>query len=176
TVFVSGAQADLIIDINGYYGGSMVSSVNGLFGDVVVEAGDNVTITPSGNTLTVSASGLAGPPGPQGPMGPQGPQGPQGNTGPQGPQGAPGDTGAQGPQGNARPPGTIGPLGPQGPTGNDGAQGPQGVRGTSMSFTGPWDGGTAYATLQTVSYNGSSYVSLVDSNSGNQPDTSPSQW
>ncbi len=152
TVFVSGAQADLIIDVNGYYGGSMVSSVNGLSGDVTLTAGDNVTITPSGNMLTVAATGVEGPPGPQGNAGPQGPIGPQGPQGGVGPQG---------------------PIGPQGSTGADGAQGPQGA---SMSFVGAWDGGTAYAAMQTVSWGGSSYVSLVDANSGNQPDTSPAQW
>ena len=72
TVFVSGGQSDLIIDINGYYGGAFVSSVNGLDGDVDIVPGNNVTITPSGNTLVIDAPLVQGPPGPQGAQGPQG--------------------------------------------------------------------------------------------------------
>jgi len=45
-----------------------------------------------------------------------------------------------------------------------------------MSFQGAWDGGTTYDTLDSVSFNGSSYVSLVDSNTGNTPDSSPAEW
>ena len=33
-----------------------------------------------------------------------------------------------------------------------------------------------YAALDSVSFNGSSYVSLVDSNTGNSPDSSPAEW
>ena len=96
TVFVSGSQADLIIDINGYYGGSIVSTLNGLDGDVQIVAGDNVTITPSGNTLTVNAPLTQGPPGPQGPQGLR-PRAP----------------GAQGPRAAGRPrrPGSLGRAG-----------------------------------------------------------------
>jgi hypothetical protein len=47
---------DLIIDVNGYYAPSgIVASLSGLTGDVTLSAGANVTITPSGNTLTVAA-------------------------------------------------------------------------------------------------------------------------
>ena len=55
-------------------------------------------------------------------------------------------------------------------------QGVQGPQGDSVSFLGAWDGGTTYSTLQTVSFGGSSWVSLVNNNTGNQPDTSPTQW
>lgn len=41
-------------------GGAGVSSLNTLTGDVVLAAGTNVTITPSGNTLTIAASGSGG--------------------------------------------------------------------------------------------------------------------
>jgi Collagen triple helix repeat (20 copies) len=151
TAFVSGAQADLIIDINGYYGGDIVYTLNGLSGDVTVEAGTNVTITPNGNTLTVASTAPQGPPGPEGPQGPQGVQGVQGPQGDQGPQGAQG---------------LQGPIGPQG------EQGDQGPQGASMSFDGAWDGGTTYAALEVVTFDGSSYVSLTDDNTGNQPDSS----
>jgi len=37
-----------------------ISSVNGLTGDVVFAAGSNVTLTPSGNTITITSSGSGG--------------------------------------------------------------------------------------------------------------------
>jgi hypothetical protein len=50
------SAADLIIDVNGYYAPTgIVASVNNLTGDVSLAAGSNVTITPSGNTLTIAA-------------------------------------------------------------------------------------------------------------------------
>ncbi len=47
----------LVVDVNGYYGGGVVTSVNGLINDVTLAAGSNVTITPSGQTLTIAATG-----------------------------------------------------------------------------------------------------------------------
>ena len=44
-----------------------------------------------------------------------------------------------------------------------------------MSFQGDWAGGTTYAALQVVTFGGSSYVSLADDNTGNQPDSS-AEW
>lgn len=41
---------------------------------------------------------------------------------------------------------------------------------------GEWDDGAEYAKLDVVSYEGSAYLSRVDANTGNQPDTSPTQW
>ena len=60
SVFVN-VTTHVIIDINGYYAGSVVTTLNGLSGNVSVAAGSNVTITPSGQTLTVAAT--AGPGG-----------------------------------------------------------------------------------------------------------------
>ncbi|HVN32475.1 MAG TPA: tail fiber domain-containing protein [Thermoanaerobaculaceae bacterium] len=40
--------------------GAFVSTLNGLSGDVTLAAGANVTITPSGNTLTIASTGGAG--------------------------------------------------------------------------------------------------------------------
>src|SRR5688572_27739741 len=37
--------------------GQVVSSLNGLKGDVTLAAGANITITPAGNTLTIAATG-----------------------------------------------------------------------------------------------------------------------
>ena len=83
---------DLVVDVNGYYAPlSAVTSLNSLTGAVTLTPGSNVTITPSGNALTLSASG-----GLQGPTGPQGPPGPTGATGPTGPQGVAGPAGSSG--------------------------------------------------------------------------------
>src|SRR5664280_2467976 len=47
----------VVIDVNGYYGPqSVVTSLNTRIGDVTLAEGTNVTITPSGNTLTIAAS------------------------------------------------------------------------------------------------------------------------
>ena len=55
---------DLVIDVNGYYSpDGVVNSVNALSGALTLTAGTNVTITPSGNTLTIAATaGSGGPP------------------------------------------------------------------------------------------------------------------
>ncbi len=82
--------------------GQVVKSLNGLRDHLTLAAGANVSITPSGKTLTVSAGGV---PGPQGPQGPAGPAGPRGNPGDLGPQGPAGPQGLQGPAGPAGPPG-----------------------------------------------------------------------
>ena len=63
TVQVDGpGTVDMIIDINGYYSPlGVVNSLNGQAGDLTLAAGANVSITPSGNTLTIAAAG-GGPP------------------------------------------------------------------------------------------------------------------
>ena len=58
---------------------TVVRSLNGLTDDVSLAAGDNVTLTPNGQTLTIAA--IDGLDGPQGDPGPQGPQGPPGQDG-----------------------------------------------------------------------------------------------
>jgi hypothetical protein len=244
TAVVVGQQTDLIIDINGYYAGKIVSSFNGLSGDVSLLAGSNVTITPSGNTLTLSAASTPGPPGSQGlqgiqglagasgsqgVIGPQGPEGPQGSAGasmlrgvwdwetfylvgewvtfgastytslvddnfgnqpdtsptywsmlgqmgPPGADGAPGVGGVQGSIGLQGNQGNQGPQGTEGTAGAEGAQGAQGLPGTLMVFLGAWDLDTTYAVDDTVSFGGSSYISLTAANSDNQPDSNPLSW
>jgi hypothetical protein len=58
----SGSSVHFILDVNGYYAGtSVVTSLNSLTGNVTLSPGSNVTITPSGNTLTIGASGLTLP-------------------------------------------------------------------------------------------------------------------
>ena len=149
-----GSSADLILDVNGYYAPQgIVNSLNALGGDLLLAAGTNVTITPSGNTLTFDASGAGptgatGPTGPQGPTGPTGPTGPIGATGatgavgPTGPTGAIGATGAVGPTGPTGAIGATGPIGPIGPTGAIGATGPIGLTGP----TGPAGPGAGLLT------------------------------
>ena len=49
---------DVILSTNGYYAPlSSVTSLNTLTGDLLLQAGANTAITPSGNTLTISSSG-----------------------------------------------------------------------------------------------------------------------
>jgi hypothetical protein len=56
TVIAGVSGADLIIDTNGYYAGSVVTSLNGLIADVTLAAGTDLTLTPSGQTLTLSVN------------------------------------------------------------------------------------------------------------------------
>jgi hypothetical protein len=56
-VFVN-APGHLLIDINGYYRAiPIVNTLNSLSGNVSLAQGSNITITPSGQTLTIAASG-----------------------------------------------------------------------------------------------------------------------
>jgi trimeric autotransporter adhesin len=45
-----------------------------------------------------------------------------------------------------------------------------------LTFQGLWDPGTRYGVNDLVSFRGLTYVSRVDGNTGNPPDTSPAQW
>jgi hypothetical protein len=85
--------------------------------------------------------------------------GPAGATGAAGPQGLPG---AQGPQGIAGPQGVEGATGPQGPS--------------VANYTGNYVATTNYGLHDAVSFNGSTYISLVAGNVGNTPPLSPTQW
>jgi hypothetical protein len=61
---------DVILDTNGYYAQTpAVTTLNALTGDVALSAGTNVTITPSGNTLTIASSGGGSGGPPSGPAG-----------------------------------------------------------------------------------------------------------
>jgi hypothetical protein len=163
------------LDVVSFNGSSYVSLSDDNTGNQPDSSAEWALLAQKGDTGAQGAQGDAGPQGAQGPQGDQGPQGAQGDTGPQGVQGVQGDPGpqgvqgVQGPQGDPGPQGVPGIQGPQGPQGDQGTQGPAGA---SMSFDGAWDGGTTYDTLDVVSFNGSSYVSLIDGNNGNQPDSS----
>ncbi len=134
--------------------GHVVKSLNGLRDQVSLVAGANVTLTVSGQTISIASAGGAGtqgPPGPQGPAGPVGPQGPQGPIGATGPAGA---SGASGPQGPAGATGAQGPQGPTGLTGLTGAQGPQGepgVQGPSGPTGSPGSAGAPGSVWRTGS-------------------------
>ena len=51
---------DVVLDTNGYYAPAGVSSLNLIQGDVTLQAGTNVTFTPSGNGFTIAATGGPG--------------------------------------------------------------------------------------------------------------------
>ena len=88
-----------------------------------------------------------------------------GATGPAGPAGSPGSPGASGPQGTAGSTGAAGPAGPAGP------QGPP-----VANYTGNYNPQSTYALNDAVSFSGSTWISLIASNHGNSPDTTPSAW
>ncbi len=142
---------DFIIDVNGYYtAAGIVTALNTLTGDLTLAQGANVTITPSGSTLTIATSV---PTGPTGPTGATGAAGPIGGTGPTGATGLTGATGAVGPagaQGVQGVPGATGPAGPAGAAGATGATGPTGpgtVSGTS-NYVGKFTGTTTIGNSQ----------------------------
>jgi Collagen triple helix repeat (20 copies) len=103
-------------------------------------------------------------------------QGPSGIQGIQGIQGVPGVAGLQGATGLAGPIGPQGLPGAQGPTGPAGATGAPGPQGPPVSFQGAWSSATAYSSGDAVFYNGSSFISLTNSNINNQPSTNPARW
>ncbi len=87
--------------------------------------------------------------------------------------------GATGPQGSAGPTGPQGPTGatgPQGPAGSVGPEGPIGPAGQGLNVTGAYSATTSYNIGDVVTYNSSSYASLVASNHGQAPDVSPAYW
>jgi hypothetical protein len=134
--------------------GTYSSAVNyGLADGVLFNGSAYVSLVASnhGNTPDVSPAQWSlfatGSPGATGLAGPVGPQGLTGAAG------LPGTAGAQGPQG---------PVGPQGPA--------------VANYTGNYASTTNYALHDAVSFNGSTYVSLVGGNLGNAPDVSPAQW
>ena len=89
-----------------------VSKLNGLCGSINIAAGSSISVTPTGNTLTIAYTGGGG----------GGNTGATGATGPTGPQGTTGNTGGTGPQGNT------------GNNGNTGATGAQGEPGQSSNY------------------------------------------
>ncbi len=48
--------------------------------------------------------------------------------------------------------------------------------GAGIKWNGPWTIDSTYRLGDAVSFNGSSYISLTDSNTGNSPEVSPEEW
>lgn len=84
--------------------------------------------------------------------------------------------------------GPVGPAGPAGPKGDTGAAGPIGATGpagpagssagtvTGLNFQGAYASTTNYGVDDFVTYQGSTYISLIAGNHGNTPSFSPAQW
>ena len=85
-----------------------------------------------------------------------------GSTGPAGSTGATGLTGATGPQGLLGAVGSTGATGPQGPP--------------VANYLGNYQSAVNYAWNDAVSWQGSTYISLIPGNQGNTPSLSPTQW
>lgn len=105
------------------------------------------------------AAGGAGTVGPQGPAGPAGPAGTAGAQGPAGPQGVAG---------------IAGPMGPAGATGPTGPAGPSGAG--AFVYQSTYQSTVNYDQGAVVTFAGSTFVSLVNSNHGNTPSASPTMW
>jgi hypothetical protein len=143
---------------------------------------------------SAGATGATGPAGPQGVAGPTGPVGPQGLQGPAGAPGlsfqgayAAGSTYALddvvtfsgssfvsltgGNRGNT--PGVAAQWAvlAQGGTGGSGGGGTGG-----LAYQGTYASATNYALNDVVTFQGSSYVSLIVANHGNTPGLSPGEW
>jgi hypothetical protein len=132
---------------------------------------------PVGGVGPQGQPGVLGPVGLQGVAGPTGVQGPAGAQGLTGANGAVGSAGAQGPTGVAGAAGAEGLTGPNGTTGLQGPIGATGVAGpVGMSFQGAYDSSANYAQGDGVLWEGAAWVSLVNGNHGNTPNTSPAMW
>ncbi len=66
-----------------------------------------------------------------------------------------------------------GAAGQQGATSAAGAIDPQ---GPPLTFQGTWQQASTYNLGDAIFYGGSSYISLIANNTGNEPDTAPTQW
>lgn len=137
-------------------------------GSSYVAMGANVGRQPDMSPLYWALVAQSGSQGPTGPGGPQGLQGPTGYAGPAGPTGPLGPSGAPGPAGAG---GTSGATGPAGPTGAPGATGSAG-----LTFRGVYQSAFNYAANDTVTYQGSTYLSTITGNQGHVPTENPSLW
>ena len=90
---------------------------------------------------------------------------------------ASGTSGSIGPPGVAGPTGFTGPIGPQGlsgPTGTSGATGQQGP--PVANYLGNYQSLVNYDRNDAVSWQGSTYISMIAGNVGNNPSLNPAQW
>lgn len=73
--------------------------------------------------------------------------------------------------------GQQGPPGPTGLTGGVGKTGPVGPAGSpGLTWQSTWNNASTYSSTDVVFWSGSAYKSKANSNTGNQPDLSPSWW
>jgi len=126
-------DADLVIDMNGYY--VQATTIQGPSGPQGPAGFDGATgpAGPAGSIGPVGSTGALGPAGVTGPAGTAGPVGATGTTGLAGPTGATGATGLAGPAGAT---GATGLAGPAGATGANGLAGPAGATGAN-GLAGP---------------------------------------
>jgi hypothetical protein len=64
SIFVN-VTTHVIVDINGYYRGGLVTALNGITGNVTLTEGSNVAITPSGSSIEIDVAGTFLPAGTQ---------------------------------------------------------------------------------------------------------------
>ncbi len=102
--------------------------------NIVVAAGDNVSVTRTGNTFTVSSVGTKGDPGDPGEKGEKGDPGEKGEKGDKGDPGEKGDKGDKGDKGEQGLPGLPGQPGEKGDKGDPGISGVDGGTGITASI------------------------------------------
>ena len=136
--------------------------------DVATNGGNWALEAAAGVAGATGAQGTAGSNGATGATGPTGATGVAGTNGTNGTNGTTGATGATGLQGS------IGLTGATGATGATGSTGPQGLNWQTQAFSL----GTTYNQDDAVfdAANGSSYVSLVPNNKGNDPAATTGFW
>jgi hypothetical protein len=148
TAQVSQAGAYVVVDVTALVQG-WVSGSAANEGVALTSGGAVVQFDSKENDLTGHAAELDVVLASMGPVGPAGQAGLQGQVGPAGPQGA------------------TGPIGPVGPAGSSG--------GAGLRFQGAYVPTLSYALDDIVTFQGSSYVSLIAANHGVAPANS-TQW
>lgn len=134
----------------------------------------------SGSTGATGATGPTGALGATGSTGSTGAAGANGVLGATGATGLPGATGATGATGVAGATGSTGSTGGKGATGATGSTGALGATGPTgavgMVWKDVWAATSTYSAGDTVSFSGSSFLSLIDNNTGNPPASSAIVW
>ncbi|SFS09559.1 TGF-beta propeptide [Granulicella pectinivorans] len=175
TVNVTQAEAYLAIDVTSLVQGWIASPTTNN-GFALTAATASLQLDSKENDLTAHPAvldiGLVSQ-GPTGATGATGSAGPAGSPGVAGPAGVAGAPGPAGPQGVA---GAKGATGATGATGAVGLTGPPGLSIGTLPYQGTYSSTANYAANDIVSYQNSSYISLIASNHGNTPAFSPAQW
>ena len=161
--------------------GPAPSTESGSWG-LLAAQGDVGAIGASGATGAVGATGAAGAVGATGVTGATGTTGANaigvtGATGAAGSAGQQGSTGVTGVTGAKGPKGQTGPTGNAGATGALGVTGATGPTGSAFAFLGEWDPTTVYAIGSVVSYEGSTWIAVLEATAGVSPVDEPgSPW